>query len=45
MTRFRPWFLVCAVFAALVTAYFFAFRAAHEVQIKDVPLVTKEGRP
>jgi|GEM_PF-5024843 len=45
MNRFRPWLLVSVVFAALVTAYFFAFRAAHEAQIKDVPLAGKGGRP
>jgi Na+/melibiose symporter-like transporter len=45
MTRFRPWLLVLAVFAGLATAYFFAFRAAHQAQIKEVPLATKGGRP
>jgi len=45
MTRFRPWLLVAVVFAGLLTAYFFAFRAAREAQIKDVPLATKEARP
>ncbi len=45
MTRFRPWILVCAVFAAVVVAYFFAFRAVRMAQIKEVPLTTKGGRP
>ena len=45
MTRFRPWVLVGAVFAAVVIAYFFAFRAVRAAQIKEVPLATKGGRP
>ncbi|HEY8994192.1 MAG TPA: hypothetical protein VIM71_06005 [Lacunisphaera sp.] len=45
MTRFRPWLLVGVVFSALLTAYFFAFRAAHEAQIRDVPLATKGAKP
>lgn len=32
-------------FACLFVAYFFAFRASHAAQIKDVPLATKGGRP
>jgi len=40
----RLWLFVFAVFGALATAYFFAFRAAHIAQIKDVPLATKGGR-
>jgi hypothetical protein len=39
------WLAVLLGFAALGTAYFFVFRAAHEAQIKTVPLVTKGGRP
>lgn len=45
MTRFRPWLLVGLVFAGLLTAYFFAFRAAREAQIKDVPLATGGTKP
>lgn len=44
MIKFRPWLLVFVVFAGLAAAYFFAFRAAHEAQIKDVPLASKGGR-
>jgi hypothetical protein len=40
----RLWLFVFTVFAALGTAYFFAFRAAHELQIQDVPLATSGGR-
>jgi hypothetical protein len=39
------WLCVLASVMAIVVAYFFAFRAAHEVQIKDVPLAPKGGRP
>ncbi len=39
------WLGVAVVFAALAAAYFFAFRAAHTAQIKDVPLGTAGGRP
>ena len=37
----------CVVFAFLLIglAYVFAFRAAHEAQIKEVPLATKGVRP
>ena len=37
----------CVVFAFLliVLAYVFIIRAAHEAQIKDVPLATQGGRP
>ena len=41
----RLWLFVAAGFAGLLTAYFFAFRAAHDAQIKDVPLAPKGGRP
>jgi len=41
----KLWLCVCAGFALIVTAYFFAFRAAHAAQIQDVPLATKGGRP
>lgn len=41
----RLWLAVLFGFACLFTAYFFAFRAAHTAQIKDVPLATKGGRP
>jgi hypothetical protein len=37
----KLWFFVFAGFACLVTAYVFAFKAAHAAQIRDVPLVTK----
>jgi hypothetical protein len=32
-------------FGCLAVAYFFAFRAAHSAQIRDVPLATTGGRP
>jgi hypothetical protein len=38
------WLAVALVFAGLATAYYFAFRAAHAAQIKDVPLATSGGR-
>ena len=44
MTKFRPWLLVVVVFAGLAAAYFAAFHAAHEAQIKDVPLASQGGR-
>jgi len=39
------WVLAAASIAVIVFIYFFAFRAVHEVQIRDVPLMTKGGRP
>ena len=39
------WLAVFFGFAALATAYFFVFCAAHEARIQSVPLVTKGGRP
>ena len=45
MTRFRPWILVVIVFTGLAAAYFAAFHAAREAQIKDVPLASQGGRP
>lgn len=36
---------VLASILAIVTAYYFAFSAAHAVQIKDVPLAKSGGRP
>ena len=42
---FSLWLAVFLGFACLAVAYFFAFRAAHAAQIKDVPLATKGGRP
>ena len=39
------WILATASVAVIVFIYFFAFRAAHEAQIREVPLVTKGGRP
>jgi hypothetical protein len=41
----RLWLGVLFGFACLVTAYFFAFRASHLAQIRDVPLATNGGRP
>jgi hypothetical protein len=41
----RLWLGVLFGFACLATAYFFAFRAAHAAQIKDVPLAPRGGRP
>ena len=41
----RLWLGVLFGFACLVTAYVFAFRAAHAAQIQDVPLAPKGGRP
>jgi len=37
----KLWFFVIGGFACIVTAYAFAFRAAHAAQIREVPLVTK----
>jgi hypothetical protein len=37
--------LAAASIAVIVGLYFFVFRAAHEAQIREVPLVTKGGRP
>ncbi len=42
--RTRLWFFVALVFGALAAAYVFAFRAAHEAQIQEVPLVKEGGR-
>jgi hypothetical protein len=39
------WLAVTLGFLCLATAWFFAFRAAHRAQIRDVPLATKGGRP
>jgi len=39
------WAGVVLAFSLLVLAYVFVFRAAHQAQIKDVPLATKGGRP
>jgi hypothetical protein len=39
------WVLAAASVGVIVVLYFFVFRAAHEVQIREVPLVTKGGRP
>ncbi len=41
----RLWLFVAVVFGCLATAYVFAFRAAHQAQIKEVPLATRGGRP
>ena len=41
----RLWFFVFSVFACLVTAYVFVFRAARAAEIRDVPLATQGGRP
>ncbi|HVU18261.1 MAG TPA: hypothetical protein VHD32_15170 [Candidatus Didemnitutus sp.] len=41
----RLWLAVLAGFACLVTAYVFAFRAAHEAAIVDVPLTGKGRHP
>ena len=41
----RLWLGVLFGFACLFAAYFFAFRASHAAQIKDVPLATPGGRP
>jgi hypothetical protein len=45
MTKLRPWLLMLVVFAGLFAAYYAAFRAAHQAQIRDVPLATQGGRP
>jgi hypothetical protein len=39
------WILAAASILVIVCLYFFVFRAAHEVQIREVPLATKEARP
>ena len=39
----RLWFFVIGGFACLGAAWFFAFRAAHQAQIKEVPLATQGG--
>ena len=41
----RLWLGVLLGFACLFAAYFFAFRASHAAQIKDVPLAPRGGRP
>ena len=38
------WLFVAVVFGSLATAYYFAFSAAHQAQIRDVPLATGGGR-
>lgn len=43
--RLRPWIFLLVVFAALAAAYFFAFKAAREAKIQDVPLANKGSRP
>jgi hypothetical protein len=44
--RSSAWIWGCALASvmAIVVAYYFAFSAAHQVQIKDVPLATQGGR-
>ena len=39
------WVLAAASIVVILGLYFFVFRAAHEVQIREVPLATKGGRP
>ncbi len=39
------WLCVVGGFSLLALAYVFAFRAAHQAQIKDVPLAPRGGRP
>lgn len=39
------WLLAGASIAVIVVIYFFAFRAAHEAQIKDVPLAPRGAKP
>lgn len=41
----KLWLFVFAVFACLITAYVFVFRASAEAQIREVPLATQGGRP
>lgn len=40
----KPWLCVAGGFACLVTAYVFAFRAAHAAEIRDVPLATQGAK-
>ena len=37
--------LAVASIGVIVFIYFFAFRAAHTAQIKDVPLAKREAKP
>lgn len=38
----KLWLFVTGGFACVVTAYVFAFRAAHLAEIHDVPLATQK---
>ncbi len=40
----KLWLFVVGGFACLAAAYFFAFKAAGEAHIRDVPLVKQESR-
>lgn len=40
----KLWLFVIGGFACVVAAYVFAFRAAREAEIRDVPLATKGAR-
>ena len=43
----NAWIWACALASilAIVVVYYFAFSAAHEVQIQDVPLTPKGAKP
>ena len=41
----RLWLFVAIVFGCLATAYVFAFRAAHQAQIREVPLAKTSAHP
>ena len=43
--RLAVWMLAVASIGVIVFIYFFAFRAAHTAQIKDVPLAKREAKP